>query len=112
MLGRDFTPPVITLQDVLIRQCSTEHIFSSYCTSKTSGNVLLLRGKKVNNLAGLDSDSKETRKDVLTLKAACILTLYRGQDFQVFHSIFHTCPIFHTRAHIFTVWKGGIVVIF
>lgn len=76
MLGKDFTPLVIILQDVLIRECSIEHIHRSCCASKTGGHVHLLRGKKVNNLAGLDSDSKETRKDVLTLKAACILTLY------------------------------------
>lgn len=29
-------------------------------------------GEKINNLVRLDSESKETGKDVLTLKAACI----------------------------------------
>lgn len=76
MLGKDFTPPVIVLQDVLIRQCSIERIYHSCRTSKTGGDIRLLRGKKVNDLVALGSDSKETRKDVLALKAACILTLY------------------------------------
>lgn len=76
MLGKDFTPPVIVLQDVLIRQCSTERMYLSCRTSKTGGNVCLLRGKKVNDLVALGSDGKEARKDALALKAACILTLY------------------------------------
>jgi len=76
MLGKDFIPPVIILPDVLIRQCSAKHGYRSCCTSRSGGSVHLLGGKKVNNLVGLDSGGKETRKDGLTLKAACILALY------------------------------------
>lgn len=67
---------VITLQDVLIRQCSMEHRHRSCCTSKSGGNVHLLRGEPGNSLLGLDSEGKETRKGVFALKAAYILTLY------------------------------------
>lgn len=60
--------------------------------------------EKVNNLVGLDSDSKATRKDVLTLKAACILTCTEDMFFSFSIVFFHTCPIFHTQhTHTFTV---------
>lgn len=44
--------------------------------SKSGGNIHLLRGKQGNNLLGLDSESKKTRKDVFARKAAYMLTLF------------------------------------
>lgn len=106
MLGKDFTPPVITLQDVLIRQCSMEHRHHPCCTSKSGGHIHLLRGKQGNNLMSLDSEGKQTRKYVFSWKAAYILILYWGHDFQVFHRIF-IAVIFHIHKHTHTYLLFG-----